>query len=304
MTTNTASVPAVELTAVTKRYGKQTAVEDLSLRIEPGTGFGFLGPNGAGKTTTIKMMMGLLRRDEGRVSVLGLDPGVDDLAVKQRVGYVPEQQFIYRWIRVGEAIRFCKTFYTSWNDKLCSELLKRLDLDTEKRVKELSKGMVVKLSLLLAMSHEPELLLLDEPMAGLDPVIREEFVDGVLQSICDREQTVVFSSHTLADVQRLGTMVGIIHQGRLMIQADVEDLLRRTKRIRAVLADGAVPASAPEGTIWQSVQGREWLLTVEGFTAEVVSRLQATNSLASVEVIDLNLEDIFKDYVRGWRASP
>jgi ABC-2 type transport system ATP-binding protein len=303
MTTDKVSGVVVEVAGVTKRFGRQVAVQDLTLQIGKGQTLGLLGPNGAGKTTTIKLLMGLLRRDGGQVSVLGVDPAVDDVTVKRRVGYVPEQQFIYRWMRVREAIGFCRSVYPRWNDKVCAELLQLFNLDADKKVKNLSKGMVVKLSLLLAMSHEPEMLILDEPMAGLDPLVREELLDGVLQTICDRELTILFSSHTLADVQRMADMIGIMNEGRLLVHCGVDDLLRSTKRIRAVLKDGSVPSGVPTGTIWQRVANREWLLTVRDFSADTVERLRATNTLEQVEVTDVGLEDIFKDYVRGWRAS-
>ncbi len=303
MTSDISPQPAVELSGLTKRFGHQTAVRDLSLTIPAGTTFGFIGPNGAGKTTTIKLLMGLLRRDAGRVRVLGIDPVTDDQPVKRRVGYVPEQHFIYRWMRVGEAVSFCRTFYPTWNDKLCTELMTLLDLDPYKKVKHLSKGMLVKLSLLLAMSHEPELLLLDEPMAGLDPVVREELLDGVLRNMCRREQTILFSSHTLSDVQRLADTIGIIHEGSFLVQCSVDSLLTGTKRIRAVLRDGCTPGRPPDGMIWQRVQNREWLLTVKDFAADTVECLRAANQLEQVEVIDLGLEDIFKDYIRGQRVS-
>ena len=303
MTTKASSEPAVELSGVTKRFGRQTAVNDLSLRIPRGTAFGFLGPNGAGKTTTIKVLMGLITRNSGQVTVLGVDPAVDAVSVKRRVGYVPEQHFIYRWMRVGEAVHFCRTLYPSWNDDLCEKLLKLFDLDVDKKVKHLSKGMVVKLALLLAITHEPELLVLDEPMAGLDPIIREELLDGVLQAICDREQTLLFSSHTLSDVQRVADVVGIIHDGRLLVHDQVDVLLDGTKRIRAVLKDGCAPSRPPAGVVWQTVKDREWLLTVKDFSADTVEALRKSNSLDRIEVIDLGLEEIFKDYVRGWRAT-
>lgn len=304
MKTDSSSEVAIETDGLTKRFGKTKAVDDLTLRIPSGSAFGFIGPNGAGKTTTIKMLMGVLRITAGKARVLGSDPSVDSLAVKRSVGYVPEQHFVYRWMRVGEAVSFCRSLYPKWNDGLCGELMKLFDLDAERQVKHLSKGMTVKLSLLLAMSHEPELLILDEPMAGLDPVAREEFLDGVLQTFHDRKQTVLFSSHTLSDVQRLADTIGIINDGKLLVHCGVDALLSSTKRIRAVLTDGSTPESVPEGAIWQRVQDREWLLTVKDFSADVVERLRATNRLEQVEVFDLGLEDIFKDYVRGWRASP
>ncbi|HSW47043.1 MAG TPA: ABC transporter ATP-binding protein [Phycisphaerae bacterium] len=302
MSINTSKDPAVIVAGLTKCFGRHRAVCDLSFRLPRGTAFGFLGPNGAGKTTTLKMLMGLTVRDTGKVSVLGVDPLLDDVTVKRSVGYVPEQQFIYRWMRVSDAIRFCKPLYPTWNNTRCDELLKLFGLAANQKVKHLSKGSVVKLALLLAMSHEPELLILDEPMAGLDPLIREELLDGVLRTLCDRRQTVIFSSHTMADVQRLADRVGIIDNGTLIVDAPVDDLLKSTKRLWAVLTNGSSQTKAPEGTIWQRVADREWLITVKNFSPDTVQRLRAANTLEHVEVIDLGLEDIFKDYIRGRRA--
>ncbi len=303
MIKNEPNQQAVELTGLTKRFKNHTAVSDISLTIPAGTAFGFLGQNGAGKTTTLKMLIGLLRPSAGEANVLGHDPVADGLHVKQHVGYVPEQQTMHRWMRVHEAVRFCRSVFPTWNDALCSDLLKRFNLEAGKRVKHLSKGMVVKLSLVLALSHEPELILLDEPMAGLDPIAREELIEGVLQILCDRAVTLVFSSHTLSDVQRLADTVGMIHEGRLLVHRPVDDLLAKTKRIRAVLADGAAPAAQPDGAIWHRVQNREWLVTVRDFGPDTIDRLRAANPVETVEVIDLGLEEIFKDYVKGWRAS-
>ncbi len=303
MTATPSSVPALEVVGVTKRFKQQVAVRDLNLVIPKGTTFGFLGPNGAGKTTTIRMLMGLLRRDAGQVRVLGLDPLRDALTIRQRVGYVPEQQCIYRWMRVDEAIGFCRRVYPTWNEQICSDLLRLFGLPKDKKVRQLSKGMLVKLSLLLALSHDPEMLILDEPMAGLDPLAREELLDGVLRAVAGRERAIVFSSHTFDDVQRMADEVGIMYEGQLLVRAGVDELLRKTKRIRAILKNGQAAGPPPEGTIWHRVQNREWLLTVADFSEATVQRLQAANPLQAVEVSDLGLEDIFKDYVRGWRAS-
>jgi len=293
------SESAIELNGVTKRFKDTVAVCELSLNIPKGTAFGFIGPNGAGKSTTIKMIMGLLPMNAGRGNVLGMDLNKETDQVKRRVGYVPEQHFIYRWMRVGQVIQFCRAFYPSWNDKLCRELVDLLGLGLDKKVKHLSKGMITKLALLLALAHEPELLILDEPMAGLDPLIREELVEQILQSFCERERTVFLSSHTLSDVRRVSDTLGIIHQGRLLTLAPTEQLVTSTKRIRAVLQEGQNPKESPQGMIWNRVQGREWLITIKDFTSDTVDRLRSANPLQNVEVIDLGLEDIFKDYIRG-----
>ena len=288
---------------MSKRYGTKDAVRDLTLRIPRGEAFGFIGPNGAGKSTTIKMLMGLARPTAGEARVLGFDSVRDCVAVKQRVGYVPELHFIYRWMRVSEVIAFCRPLYENWNDRFCADLLQLFELNLQQKVKQLSKGMVAKLALLLAVAHEPEVLILDEPTSGLDPVGREEFLDGVLRTVCERERTILFSSHALSDVQRIADTIGLIFEGRLIDHCRTEDLLSATKRIRAVLSDGCVPGPPPVGTIWQRVQNREWLMTVRGFSPSTVEYLRTKYSLDNVEVIDLGLEDVFKDLIKGRKAT-
>ena len=302
MTTLVDENGAIELVSLTKQFGHTTAVNDLSLRVDRGSTFGLIGPNGAGKTTTMKMLMGILRPTTGAVTVLGTDVFAEPLVVKQRVGYVPESHHIDRWMRVGEAVGFCRSLYQSWNNQTCQQMLDLFELDPNKKVKQLSKGMQVKLSLVLAVAHEPEVLLLDEPMAGLDPLAREEFLDGVLRTICERGQTVIFSTHSLDDVQRLADTVGILYGGRLLVHRNIEELLATTKRIRATLTGGHPPDRLPEKIIWQRMQGREWLVTVSDFTLDKVQQIQAQEGVDHVEVIDLGLEDLFKDFVRGRKA--
>jgi ABC-2 type transport system ATP-binding protein len=295
--------PVVETVGLSKRYRNCQAVLDLDLQIDKGSVYGFVGPNGAGKTTTIRMLMGLLRKSAGQAHILGFN--VDDRAteMRHRVGYVPERPTFYRWMRVHQAIRFCRSLHKTWNDQLAAELLKQLELDPNKKVSQMSKGMLAKLSLVLAIAHEPDLLILDEPTSGLDPIVREEFLDGVLHNICRDSSTVLFSSHVLSDVQRLADSVGIIYEGRLLISCATDELMKATKRVRTVLADGCVPNEPAPGTIWQQVNGREWQLTVRGFSQETVDYLQQQYQVESVEVTDLALEDIFKDLVKGRRMA-
>jgi len=303
MSASAPSIAAVELVGLTKRFGCTLAVNELSLTIPRGSTFGLLGPNGAGKSTAIKMLMGLLSFTAGEARVLGIDVRADPLQVKRRVGYVPETHHIYRWMRVGEAVGFCKSCFPSWNDRTCGEMIKRFGLDVEKKVKHLSKGMLTKLALLLAVSHEPELLLLDEPLSGLDPIAREEFLDGVLQTICDRGQTVLISSHMLDDVRRLADTVGILHEGRFVLHGNLDTLLASTKRICATLRDGCKTKETPAGTVWQRVQGREWTITVRDFTPEKVQQVRAFDGVEHVNVVDLDLEELFKDFIRGQRID-
>jgi len=291
--------PAIELIGVSKLYGPTAAVDNLSLTIPKGTTFGLIGPNGAGKSTTIRMLMGMLAPSTGQVRVLGIDTAVDPAQIRRRVGYVPERHDIYPWMKVGEVIDFTRAFYRTWDDGFCREMFDLFELDLRKKVKQLSKGMLVKLGLLLAVSHRPEILILDEPTSGLDPIVREDFLDGVLRAVCGGRSTVLLSSHNLDDVRRMADTVGILRQGRLIVQRGTDELLASAKRVRAVLADGHLPRWVPEGTIWQRVQRREWLLTIDGFEPAVLDRIKSENLVESVEVSDLALGEVFRDYIRG-----
>lgn len=295
--------PAVSIRGLTKRYGKTTVVDQLDLTIPRGSFFGLIGPNGAGKSTTLKMLMGMLSITEGTAETLGENVLSPSENLKSRVGYVPETHHIYRWMKIREVISFARSLHARWNDSLCASLLQTFNLDQEKRIKGLSKGMLAKLALLLAISHEPELLILDEPMSGLDPVAREEFLDGVLETVCQGECTVILSSHTIEDVQRLSDSIGLLNHGRMLVQRPVDEILVQTKRIRAVLADEKVTLRQPESTIWQRVQKREWLVTVDDFTPVTVEKILHENPIDHVEVEDLSLEEIFKDYVKGTKGA-
>jgi len=293
---------ALEFRGVRKNYGSQRALDNLTLSIPGGSVFALLGPNGAGKSTAVKVAMGLLRPDEGSTAILGRNVLDDPSWTKKHVGYVPELHFMYRWMRVDEVLRFASGFYPSWNAALCRNLLERFELPPRKKVRHLSKGMVVKLSLIISLTHEPEVMVLDEPTSGLDPLIREELLDGVLRTLCDRTRTVLFASHTLQDVQRLADRVGILCNGELLVDRPIDELLQTTKTVRATLTDGCLPQHVPVGTIHDSVERREWCVTLSDYSAGKLDELRLQNPVEHVEVESMNLEDVFKAYVRGRRA--
>lgn len=294
---------AIELDRLRKSYRGELVVNDLSLQVARGTTFGLIGPNGAGKSTTIKMLMGLTAIDSGTATVLGADIEQEHEAIQQCIGYVPELHHIYRWMRVTDVIAFTRSFYPTWNNELSADLLSLFELPQSKLVRQLSKGMLAKLALLLAVSHEPKLLVLDEPTSGLDPIVRQEFLDGVLRTICGGDQTVLFSSHVIDDVAKLADSVGIMYSGTLLVHRPVEELLSSTKRIRVVLEDGVLPQRKPASTIAARLERREWLVTVDGYSPNVLDLLRRDNRLVSVDVSDISLEDVFKDYIYGQKVT-
>lgn len=291
---------AIRTQDLCKSFGQVEACRKLSLKVPKGITYGLLGPNGAGKSTLIRILMGLHQPDSGTAELLGQPASRHTAELANRVGYVPELHFIYRWMTIDEAIGFVSKLYDHWDSTLAESLLEKFELPRKKRVSSLSKGMTAKLGLLLGLSHTPELLILDEPTSGLDPIIREDFLESVLQTHTNGQRTVFFSSHHVDDVERVSDEVGIMVGGELALEGSVEHLRQSVKRVGFVLEDGKLPSTSNESIIHQKVDRRQWTTTLYPFSRELVQELIATNDVRpNAEVIDLNLEEIFKDVVRG-----
>ena len=224
---------AVQLENIIHRYGKVTALDGLCLTVRQGEMFGFLGRNGAGKTTTLKLLMGLLRPDRGDIAVLGQRVTRMPVSLKQRIGYVCQEPNFYPWMTADQLGSFVGGFYPTWDAPEFQRLLRLLDVPRDRRASEMSGGTRTKLGLALALAPRPQLLLLDEPTAGLDPVARREFNDQ-LQAL-QREQgtTVMFSSHLVGEVEQLAQRVGIVQAGRCCFEGEVRSLRASVRRIVA-----------------------------------------------------------------------
>ncbi|HSV13845.1 MAG TPA: ABC transporter ATP-binding protein [Tepidisphaeraceae bacterium] len=295
---------AIELINLTRRFGRTVAVDDVTLGIPAGTTCGFIGLNGAGNTTTLRMLVGLLAPTAGAIRVAGCPMPAEHQLAKLRIGYVPDRPTVYSWMRVREAVAFCRSLYgPAWNQPRCDEVMKTLRLPPDRRVKHLSKGEGAKLSLLLAIGHDPEVLILDEPTGGFDVLARDEFLEGLLnvtttQRDTGRARTVLFSSHALGDVQRLADSVAILHQGKLLLHRPLEQFLETTKRIRSVLEESTATV-APPGTVHQRISGREWIVTVKDFSPDQVEFIRSKNHVQRIDVMNVTLDEAFRDYVRG-----
>lgn len=229
---------AIETQGLSKRFRRLVAVNEIELRVPYGSVYGFLGRNGAGKTTTILMLLGLLRPTSGGATALGYSSKIDPVKIRADVGYVPEKQIMYDWMTVSEILWFTSKFYKTWNKKLADELVERFGLDPKRKIKHLSRGMVAELSLIIALAPEPRLLILDDPTSGMDPVVRREFMEHIVDLVRDGKRTVFFSSHILADIERVADWVGILKDGRLLIQDRLETLKLRTRKVVAKFEAG------------------------------------------------------------------
>jgi ABC-2 type transport system ATP-binding protein len=289
----------VDVQDLTKKYGDKHACDRINIQIGRGMTFGLLGPNGAGKSTLIRMLMGLTPSDSGSIRLFGHETQLNSTEMRQRIGYVPELHYIYRWMTVDGVIKFVSQLYDRWDSELAEDLLARFELPNKKKVGTLSKGMTAKLGLVIALAHNPELLILDEPASGLDPLVREDFLESVLQNHTCRGRTILFSSHHVDDVERVSDEVGILANGKLVIRGSVDELRTRIKRVRVVLRDGHLPRHVPSQVCYQKLSRRDWLVTVSSFSEQLLEELRSENEAVSCDVIDLNLEEIFKDVVRG-----
>jgi ABC-2 type transport system ATP-binding protein len=291
------STPAIELQDVSKSFRANDVLRGVTLRVEPGHTFAFLGRNAAGKTTTIRMLLGLLKRDGGTIRVLGLDPETEPLEVRRRVGYLAEDQTMYGWMRVEEILRFVAPFYPTWDHELALQYARQFELPLTTRIKHLSKGQNVRLGLLLALAHRPELVVLDDPSVGLDPIMRKQFNRDLITHLQGEGRTVFYSSHLLYEVEPVADDVAILDGGRIVRQADTDSLRRDVKQ----LILGRKTLSAMRGRLHildQQVDGDHVAVTVDG--AEAVCRALGAEGTHH-RVVDLNLDEIFEAYVAGNR---
>ena len=187
------SDPVISIQSMAKSFGKRKILEDVSLTVPPGQTFAFLGRNGAGKSTTIRMLLGLLRPDAGQIRVLGLNPATDAIEIRRRVGYLAEDQAMFGWMRVEQLIAFTAPFYPTWDAAWAKQLAQRFELPMQTKVANLSKGQNVRVGLLLALAHRPQLVILDDPTLGLDPIMRKEFLRDVVTHLQGQSISVFFS---------------------------------------------------------------------------------------------------------------
>jgi len=292
--------PAIQLVNVQKSFGGQSVLKGVNLTIERGQIFALLGRNGAGKTTTIRMLLGLLPRDGGSIAVLGRDPQQEPLGVRAAVGFLAEDQQMFGWMTIADLLGFIAPFYPTWDKVLAERFIKDFELPRGQRIKHLSKGQNVRLGLVLALAHRPDLVILDDPALGLDPIMRKEFNRDLIAHLQGEGATVLYSSHLLYEVEPIADAVAILHRGIIIKQAATEALRQDVKQIVFSAADYAEQASRLKA-IDVSRQRDEVAVTIEN-AATTIERLAAAE--VRHRVIELNLDDIFAAYVIGKPESP
>ena len=288
------NAPAIELANLAYAYNKADAVHDLSLTVARGKCYGLFGRNGAGKTTTMKCLLNLLRPRAGSVRVFGLDPNKHEVEVKRKLAYVPDYVAFYPWMTVRETLDYLASFREHWNRATEGDLLRRFRLDPSQKTSALSKGQKTQVALISAICPEPELLLLDEPPSGLNPIVRREFIETVIGAYQEGDpgnRTIFVSTHLITEFEGLIDEFTIMDAGRAVLTLEADQARERYQKIRARFAS-APPSLEFKGAMHTRRDGRELELIVNGEGPQILERLKSL-SPESLTSESLTLEEVF-----------
>ncbi len=282
--------PAVQVEGLCRSFRGKMALDDINLTVPTGTIYGLVGLNGAGKTTLIRHLIGSLAAKQGRVRILGQDPVEDPENALKRVGYLTEEDSLPKWIRVGELIDFTRAIYPTWDQAYAAELCELFSLSRSTKLSALSKGGRSRAGLLVAIAHRPELLILDEPSSGLDPIARRDILEAIIRTINDDGRTVLFSSHLLDEVDRVCDHIALMHEGRIIETTTSTELSSRYVELVCRRTSSTSIPPAIHGTFGWQTRGDEWSAAVK---LDRVDRGRLASIEGFVETRPLSLERWF-----------
>ncbi|MBI2424630.1 MAG: ABC transporter ATP-binding protein [Candidatus Hydrogenedentes bacterium] len=288
----------VRIAGLSRQFARKMALVDVSLEIPRGAVYGLVGENGAGKTTLIKHILGLYRATVGSVQVFGMNPVEEPEAVLGRIGYLSEDRELPGWMRVSELMKYTQAFYPQWDSAYADALCEMFELDKGARLKHLSRGELAKAGLLAALAHRPDLLLLDEPSSGLDPVVRRDILSAVIRTVAEEGRTVLFSSHNLDEVERVADHVTMIYHGRVVMNTSMDDLRDLHHRVVLRGLNGHTEPPRLPGMLSVETHRGEWSYLCEG-TLDAVKGAAAGSGAELLEIASPSLEDIFVALAKG-----
>jgi ABC-2 type transport system ATP-binding protein len=286
------SEAVIEIRGLTRSFGAKRALHDIDLVVPRGSVFGLVGENGSGKTTLIKHIVGLLRAQTGSVRVFGRDPVADPVGVLSRVGYLAEDVDLPAWMRVDELMRYTQAFYRDWDPGYAEELRRQFGLDPAARIKHLSKGQQARAGLLVALAHRPELLVLDEPASGLDPVVRRDILEAVVRTVAVEGRTVLFSSHLLDDLERVADHVAMIRGGKVALCGTLDTVKELHHQVTLRFEEPCPRPPVLAGALAWRGGGHEWTAVCRGRLDDLHDGAAAVGALV-VDSRAVSLDDIF-----------
>ncbi len=288
---------AISMEKLTKRFGRATVLNDLTFVVPEGSIYALLGPNGAGKTTMIKTLVNIYTPNRGKATILNMDSRKLEPEVFRKIGYVSENQELPEWMTVNKFLTYCSSMYPNWSKDFCDDLLKQFGLPGTATIKSLSRGMKMKVALVSSLAYRPQLLILDEPFSGLDPLARQEFINGVLEITENEHWTIFLSSHDIDEVDLLADWVGIIDKGQLKLSEETDTLRARFRRMEVTVAD-AVSLDhylVPKSWLLPQVEGRAISFVEsqyqEGESEQALKKMFP--ALTNLHVQSMSLKEIF-----------
>jgi ABC-2 type transport system ATP-binding protein len=282
----------LEVLGLSRRFGQTVALDRVDLEVQRGSVFGLVGENGAGKTTLIKHVLGLFKAQRGSVRVFGLDPVSNPVGVLARVGYLSEDRDLPDWLRIGELLRYLRAFYPTWDDTFAEELREQFDLDPGARIKTLSQGQRARTGLMAALAYRPELLVLDEPSTGLDPIVRREILSAIIRTIAEEGRTVLFSSHLLDEVERVADHVALLDRGRIVLSEPLETIKATHRRLTLRFDEPLARPPILAGSARWEGSGREWTTVCQGSMEDLCGKAAGIGARI-VDEHTPSLDDIF-----------
>ncbi len=286
----------IQLSDVAKRYGSQTALSGLNMQVPAGAVYGLLGQNGAGKSTCLRLIMGLLRADSGQIQILGQNVEQLSADTRQQIGYSSESMRFVPWLTVAQALNYTRSFYTHWDSDYVNSWLQKLELNPRARVFSLSRGNRQKLGLIMAIGHRPKVLILDEPAGGLDPIARRVFLESMIDLLHESGTTIVISSHQMQDLERICDHVGLINNGRMQAEGEMELFKSQTRRLRLMQSQALPELGLSVIHHLPGQQSSEWV--VNNWSPELEQRLRQAVAAEYLQIDALSLEEIFVYHAR------
>ncbi len=285
-----------------KRYSRKQVLEDFNMSLERGKVFGLLGNNGEGKTTLIRIIMGIIPADRGKILYDGHPVAFNRPRYKKEVACIPEESIFFSWMSIQELMTFNASFYPRWNARKGEDLLGRFNLSKKLKIKSMSRGMKLKLGLIMALAAEPKLLILDDPTSGMDIPTRHDFLKNLIQEILEAGTSILFSSHIVHELEGIIDHLGILRNGRLILEEKFDVVKNRARKIRMVF-DGPVPLDIKaEGMIHHQINGSRCELGIYPWKEKVKSQLEA-HQPERMEIDSMTLEEIFIHFVARLHQS-
>ncbi len=282
----------IELNQVNKSFDRIEALRDITLDIQKGSIYGLVGSNGAGKTTLLKILAGVYKQDQGQVTI-DSQPVFENNTIKAHMLFIPDFLYFFHNYSIQDMATFYKFIYPDWNQERYLKLQEFFNLDTKRRIKTLSKGMQRQVAFWLGMSIMPDVMILDEPLDGLDPVMRQRVKNLIIQDVADRDMTVIISSHNLRDLEDICDCIGILHQGELLLQKALDDMKLDIHKIQVAFTNG-IPANILEDVpvLYREERGSVLVLIARGAHHELIEQIRS-HQPAIVDILPLTLEEIF-----------